>query len=117
MSEPLPLSSGLDRSWFFRPRTFLAGLVAGLVLCSVVGRTVSHRGYHKAFTRFHQVISPEAQYYPTLGEMCGIVRMRCRPDQVLVIVGGTRSSTGWGSPPRRCGPWSFSAASATGTPC
>ena len=38
MSEPLPLSSGLDRSWFFRPRTFLAGLVAGLALCSVVAQ-------------------------------------------------------------------------------
>ncbi len=98
MSDPLPLSSGLDRSWFFRPRTFLAGLAAGLVLCSVVGRTVSHRGYHTAFTRFHQVISPEAQYYPTLGEMCGIVRMRCRPDQVLVIVGGNSVFNGVGQP-------------------
>lgn len=101
MSEPLPLSSGLDRSWFFRPRTFLAGLAAGLALCSLVARRVSYRGYHDTFTRFHQVLSPEAQYYPTLAEMCGIVRSRCRPDQVLVIVGGNSVFNGVGQPADR----------------
>jgi hypothetical protein len=98
MSEPLPLSCGLDRSWFFRPTTFLAGLVAGLALCSAVARRVSHRGYHDAFTRFTPVLSPEGQYYPTLEEMCGIARERCRPDQVLVIVGGNSIFNGVGQP-------------------
>jgi hypothetical protein len=98
MSEPLPLSTGLDRSWFFRPKTFLAGLVAGLVLCSAVARRVSHRGYHDSFTRFTQVLSPEGQYFPTLEEMCGIARERCRPDQVLVIVGGNSIFNGVGQP-------------------
>ena len=98
MSEHPQLSTGLERSQYFRPRAFLAGLVGGLILCSALARFVSHRGYHDDFTRFHQSLSPEAQYYPTLDEMCGIVRPRCRPDQVLVIVGGNSVFNGVGQP-------------------
>jgi hypothetical protein len=87
-----------ERSALFRPRTFLAGLLAGLALCSAVGRFVAGRGFHDDFARFHVYISPEGQYYPTLDEMCGIVRMRCRPDQVLVIVGGNSIFNGVGQP-------------------
>ncbi|HEY4989728.1 MAG TPA: hypothetical protein VII09_07975, partial [Opitutaceae bacterium] len=97
MTEP-PTDTGIERTGYFRPRTFLAAFVAGLILCSVLGRRVSHNGYHEDFTRFHQEISPEAQYYPTLAEMCGIVRARCRPDQVLVIVGGNSIFNGVGQP-------------------
>jgi hypothetical protein len=50
------------------------------------------------FTRFHIYISPDAQYYPTLEEMCGVVRTRCRSDQVLVIVGGNSIFHGVGQP-------------------
>lgn len=97
MSGP-PTDTGVERTGYFRPRTFFVGFAAGLVLCSVFARWISHRGYHAVFTRFHQVISPEAQYYPTLEEMCGIVRTRCRPDQVLVIVGGNSIFNGVGQP-------------------
>lgn len=82
----------------FRPRFFLVGLLAGLVLCAIAARVVSSRGYHREFTRFHVRLSPEAQYYPTLDEMRGIVRSRCRPDQVLVIVGGNSIFHGVGQP-------------------
>jgi hypothetical protein len=44
------------------------------------------------------MISPEAMYEPTIGEMCAIVRARCRPDQVLVIVGGNSILLGVGQP-------------------
>jgi lysophospholipase L1-like esterase len=93
-----PPNPGIEKSVFFRPRAFLLGLVAGLTLCSTIARVASHQGYHEAFTRFFPQISPEAQYYPTLEEMCGIVRMRCRPDQVLVIVGGNSIFNGVGQP-------------------
>jgi hypothetical protein len=93
-----PSNPGVEKSAFFRPGAFLLGFFAGLVLCSAIARVASHRGYHEVFTRFFQEISPEAQYYPTLEEMRGIVRMRCRPDQVLVIVGGNSIFNGVGQP-------------------
>ncbi len=82
----------------FRPVAFLLGLVLGLAMCSLFARWVSSRGYHETFTRFHVRLSPEAHYYPTIEEMCGIVRARCRPDQVLVIVGGNSIFHGVGQP-------------------
>ncbi len=91
----------LERTPFFRPRTFLVGLLAGLVLCSAIARTVSQRSYHRGFLRFFPAISPEAQYYPTIEEMRGIVRTACRPDQVLVVVGGNSIFNGVGQPPEK----------------
>jgi len=96
-----PAKPRVEKSAYFRPTTFLVGFALGLVLCSAVARVVSRRGYHEEFTRFFPVISPEAQYFPTLEEMCGIVRMRCRPDQVLVIVGGNSVFIGVGQPVNR----------------
>ena len=97
MSE-LPPGSPPRRSPLFRPGTFVLGLVVGLLLCSLVARHVSSRSYHEGFTRFYLGISPEAQYYPTLDEMKGIVRSGCRPDQTLVIVGGNSIFNGVGQP-------------------
>jgi hypothetical protein len=93
-----PTRAPYERSALFRPKTFLIGLLSGLVLCSAVARYESNRDYHDVFTRFHIYISPEGQYYPTLNEMCSIVRTRCRPDQVLVIVGGNSIFNGVGQP-------------------
>ncbi len=97
MSDPLPGSPPL-RSPFFRPLTFAVGIALGLAVCSLVARRVSHESYHPGFTRFHLRISPEAQYYPTLDEMRGIVRSMCRTDQTLVIVGGNSIFNGVGQP-------------------
>jgi len=93
-----PETACFERSALFRPRTFLIGFLCGLFVCSAVARFVAHRGYHDVFTRFHIFISPDSQYYPTLDEMCGVVRMRCRSDQVLVIVGGNSIFHGVGQP-------------------
>ncbi len=98
MSDPSP-GSPQSRSPFFRPMSFAAGLLLGLALCSITARVLSSKGYHPDFSRFHQRISPEAQYYPTLDEMRGIVRSACRPDQTLVIVGGNSIFNGVGQPP------------------
>ena len=83
------------------PRSSAWLLALGLLACSIAARVVSSRGYHEVFTRFHVRLSPEAQYYPTIAEMCGIVRTRCRPDQVLVIVGGNSIFQGVGQPADR----------------
>lgn len=82
----------------FRPRGFLVGLAIGLLGCALLARWVSSRNYHETFTRFHVRLSPEAHYYPTIDEMRSIVRARCRPDQILVIVGGNSIFHGVGQP-------------------
>jgi len=92
---PLPVK--LAPAWF-RPRSFLIGLAAGLALLSGLGWRAAHVDYHPGFTRFCPSISPEGNYYPTIGEMCSIVRQRCRPGQVLVIVGGNSIFFGVGQP-------------------
>jgi hypothetical protein len=76
------------RFGWIRPRWFLAGLLLGTAALAVSGLTISRRDFHPRFVRFHAFMSPETGYYPTLDEMCAIVRSKCRPDQVLVIVGG-----------------------------
>src|SRR5471032_41897 len=67
---------------------FLGGLALGLIALSLVGRRVARTDYHPGFIRFFPPTSPETNYFPTLNELTAIVRGRCRPDQILVIVGG-----------------------------
>jgi hypothetical protein len=88
MSDSPPQSSLGWLRVFFRSRWFLGGFCAGLVLMGWLGRRATATDFHPQFTRFFPTISPEANYYPTIDEMCAIVRARCRPDQILVIVGG-----------------------------
>lgn len=83
---------------WFRSRLYLLGLMLGFAGCALLGHYVSRHDYHAGFTRFHPRISPESSYYPTVNEMCAIVRARCRPDQILVIVGGNSILNGVGQP-------------------
>lgn len=76
----------------------VAGLILGLALLAAAGAWVTTRDWHRNFHRFHPLISPEAMYQPTIGEMRGIVRAQCRADQILVIVGGNSIFQGVGQP-------------------
>jgi len=80
------------------PLGFALGMAAGLALLAWKGREVAAHDWHAGFTRFHPMISPEAMYEPTVDEMCSIVRARCRPDQVLVVIGGNSILLGVGQP-------------------
>jgi hypothetical protein len=83
------------------PLALLLGVATGLAFLSWEGRQLGRVDWHTDFTRFHPMISPEALYEPTVDEMCAIVRARCRPDQVLVIVGGNSILLGVGQPADR----------------
>lgn len=83
---------------FFHPITLLIGVVLGLALLGWAGRRTTRFDWHGEFTRFHPMMAPESQYLPTMGEMRAIVRSHCRPDQVLVIVGGNSILQGVGQP-------------------
>lgn len=86
MSSPGPLIAS-PYPWV-RPGWFLAGLALGLAGLSFIGWLSGRTDYHPQYARIYPAISPETNYCPTLNEMTAIVRQRCRPDQVLVIVGG-----------------------------
>ncbi|MFZ5494453.1 MAG: hypothetical protein ACOZE5_03830 [Verrucomicrobiota bacterium] len=83
---------------FFQPVTLLVGLVLGLVTLSWAGRAVTRHNWHRDFQRFHPLIAPESHYQPTIAEMRAIIRDRCRPDQILVVVGGNSVFQGVGQP-------------------
>jgi hypothetical protein len=85
-APPPPPPAG-PRTWL-RPAWFAAGLILGLAVLSWLGRETARTDYHPDFVRFNPPISPEGNYYPSIDEMCAIVRARCRPDQILVIIGG-----------------------------
>jgi hypothetical protein len=63
-------------------------VILGLAVMSWLGFKAARTDYHPDFVRFIPPISPEGNYYPSVDEMCAIVRAKCRPDQVLVIIGG-----------------------------
>jgi hypothetical protein len=87
MSDPVPQVPTARYHWL-SSWGFLAGLAVGLVSLSVIGIKIGRTDYHPGYIRWFPPTSPEASYYPTLDEMTAIVRTNCRPDQVLVVVGG-----------------------------
>ena len=97
-----------------RPVSLLLGFGLGLVLLVGLGRTTEQRDFHPKFTRFHPNMAPETLYYPTVAEMSAIVRRRCRPDQILVIVGGNSILYGVGQPADRM--WSKRLQDLLGEP-
>ena len=88
MSAPIASFPPPARFGWIRPRWFLCGFALGIGALALCGWKISRTDYHPHFVRFHSLISPEGNYYPSLNEMCAIARAKCRPDQVLVIVGG-----------------------------
>jgi len=87
MIEPSSSSPQVARRWM-RPAWFVAGIIAGLAALGFAGHRAAQIDYHPDFVRFDPPITPEGNYYATADELCNLVRGKCRPDQILVIVGG-----------------------------
>lgn len=102
MSEPTPFN---PLRALFQPWAVVIGFFVGFGLLVLLGRTSTSHDWHMNFTRFHPMIAPDSMYQPTMGEMCAIVRARCQPDQILVIVGGNSILQGVGQPADRM--WSL----------
>jgi hypothetical protein len=81
------------------PVWFFGGFFCAILALALFGRRAATVDYPADFTRFHPIISPEENFYPTVAEMCAIVRAKCKPDQVLVISGGNSIHYGVGQPP------------------
>lgn len=81
-----------------KPYTLLVGFVLGFAALSWFGRQVVNHEWDQKFSRLHTMRAPDSQYEPTVEELQATVRARCRPDQVLVIVGGNSILVGVGQP-------------------
>src|SRR4051794_40437780 len=68
---------------------FTVSLVLGLGGLAVAGRTVAYVNQFDDFLRFHAQISPSTYYYPTASQVIALARASLRPDQVLVVIGGS----------------------------
>jgi lysophospholipase L1-like esterase len=95
MSEPTERPRAA--SWF-SPGFFLAGLVVGFLGLVGAGHWAAQHNTHPGAARLHPRVSPEGNYLPTVDELCAMVRARCRPDQILVIIGGNSILNGVGQP-------------------
>src|SRR5690348_8568906 len=85
--------------WFDRcvaPRALLLGVAVAFAACCLAGHAAGRRNHLRDFHRFHQLISPESLYYPTVNEVCALARGRLDRDRVAVIVGGSSVLHGTG---------------------
>jgi hypothetical protein len=74
---------------------YLASLVIGLGALAIAGRAFAGANQFDHFVRFHPQINPGSYYYPTASQVIQVARASARPDQILVVVGG--SSVMYGS--------------------
>ncbi|MDX2239496.1 MAG: hypothetical protein NW224_02325 [Leptolyngbyaceae cyanobacterium bins.302] len=81
-------------------RAFLIAFVLTLVGLSVLGRWYSQQNPYPHFVRFHQLISPETLYYPTISHLRAIAKEQLQDrDKIGVIVGGSSVLHGMSQPP------------------
>ena len=80
-----------------RPLPFFVGVLVGLAALSFAGAHVHSTEWTRQFTRFHRLISPEANYFPTVRQIEQIIDDGPQ-DKVFVIVGGTSVFYGVGQP-------------------
>ncbi len=84
----------LQRNVFY----YFMGFGIAFSYCIWTGIRVRNQDQHPNFGRFHIMIAPDTHYYPTLSEMQSIIRKRCQPDQILIIIGGNSILNGVGQP-------------------
>lgn len=80
-----------------RPFPFFAGILVGLAVLSWAGAHLRSAEWTSQFTRFHRIISPEADYFPTVRQIEQIIDDGPQ-GKVFVVVGGTSVFYGAGQP-------------------
>lgn len=80
-----------------RPIPYFVGLGAGLIALSCLGAGIAPPDLVRNFSRFHQHITPEFNYFPTARQVIAIVNAPVQPaPKVYVIVGGSSVFNGVG---------------------
>ena len=80
-----------------KPLPFFVGIFVGLAALSWAGIHVRSKEWTRQFTRFHRLIDPETNYFPTVRQIEQIIDDGPQ-DKVFVIVGGTSVFYGTGQP-------------------
>ena len=78
------------------PRALLLGVAVSFLACCAAGFLASRRNPFRHVERFHQMLSPEALFYPTASQVLRLAEGRAGPDQVAVLVGGSSILHGTG---------------------
>src|SRR5262249_40373880 len=78
------------------PFPLLLGCVLSFLGCCLAGRLEAWHPLFKHFARFHQLIAPDSRFYPTVHEVCNLVRTEVPADRIAVLVGGNSIMQGIG---------------------
>src|SRR5437899_5537979 len=77
---------------------FLLGFALAFLSCVAAGYFSSARNLFENFTRFHQLIAPESNFYPTARQVRTLARAVLDRSKTNVIVGGSSVMYGVGQP-------------------
>lgn len=80
----------------FRPAPFLIGALLGFAICCGLGYATTLKNQFGDIQRFGIFVGPQASFYPTLSQFMNVVRSRLKPEQTLVLVGGSSILNGVG---------------------
>jgi hypothetical protein len=78
------------------PRALCVGFVLAFAACSAAGWLASSRNPYQHFVRFHQFLSAESLYHPTVSQLRALVTAAAPPGRIAVVVGGTSVMNGVG---------------------
>jgi hypothetical protein len=88
-----------DRPRALRPRAFLLGVAAAFAGCCLAGRLAARRPLLGRVERFHTLVSPMGQFYPTASQLRRLGEARLDPGKVVVVVGWNSVLYGVGQSP------------------
>lgn len=94
-----PAGTVLGFKWLaaiFRPAPFIAGALIGFVLCCYLGYLTTTKNQFGDIQRFGIYVGPQASFYPTVSQLLAVIKSRLKPDQTLVLVGGSSILNGVG---------------------
>jgi hypothetical protein len=76
------------------PWALFLGILAGFVACCVLGKKSSRTHVFTRFERFHQVLCPEALFYPPASQVQILAQKRTKKELINVVIGGSSLSNG-----------------------
>lgn len=84
------------RPAFIVPWALFLGVVCAFVACCVAGRRYSKTHHLTRVHRFHQLLSPEASFYPTASQVKQLALARSKKSCINVVIGGSSILNGCG---------------------